>query len=68
MDGYDVFLHGAQAVLTVENPLAETDRELGKREQAETYISVQVRSLTARTASPRPCLNTMQMQMPTAAN
>ena len=28
MDGYDVFLHGAQAVLTVENPLAETDREL----------------------------------------
>ena len=28
MDGYDVFLHGAQAVLTIENPLAETDREL----------------------------------------
>ena len=28
MDGYDVFLHGAQAVLTVENPLAQTDREL----------------------------------------
>jgi hypothetical protein len=28
MDGYDVFLHGAQAVLTVENPMAETDREL----------------------------------------
>lgn len=28
LDGYDVFLHGAQAVLTVENPLAETDREL----------------------------------------
>ena len=28
MDGYDVFLHGAQAVQVVENPLAETDREL----------------------------------------
>lgn len=28
MDGYDVFLHGAQAVLTIENPLAQTDREL----------------------------------------
>ena len=28
MDGYDVFLHGAQAVLRIENPLAETDREL----------------------------------------
>ena len=28
MDGYDVFLHGAQAVLQIENPLAETDREL----------------------------------------
>lgn len=28
LDGYDVFLHGAQAVLTVENPLADTDREL----------------------------------------
>jgi len=28
MDGYDVFLHGAQAVQTIENPLAETDREL----------------------------------------
>lgn len=28
LDGYDVFLHGAQAVLTLENPLAETDREL----------------------------------------
>ena len=28
MDGYDVFLHGAQAVLKMENPLAETDREL----------------------------------------
>ena len=28
MDGYDVFLHGAQAVLTMENPLAQTDREL----------------------------------------
>ena len=28
MDGYNVFLNGAQAVITVENPLAETDREL----------------------------------------
>lgn len=28
MDGYDVFLHGAQSILTIENPLAETDREL----------------------------------------
>lgn len=28
IDGYDVFLHGAQSVLTVENPLAKTDREL----------------------------------------
>ena len=28
MDGYDVFLHGAQAVLQIENPLTETDREL----------------------------------------
>lgn len=28
MDGYDVFLHGAQAILKLENPLAETDREL----------------------------------------
>lgn len=28
LDGYDVFLHGAQAVVTVENPLAETQREL----------------------------------------
>ncbi len=28
MDGYDVFLHGAQAVQKLENPLAETDREL----------------------------------------
>lgn len=28
MDGYDLFLNGAQAVVTVENPLAETDREL----------------------------------------
>ncbi len=28
MDGYDVFLHGAQAVLHVENPLAETEKEL----------------------------------------
>jgi len=28
MDGYNVFLHGPQAVLTLENPLAETDREL----------------------------------------
>lgn len=27
-DGYDVFLHGAQAIQTIENPLAETDREL----------------------------------------
>ena len=27
-DGYDVFLHGAQAVQTIRNPLAETDREL----------------------------------------
>lgn len=28
MDGYDLFLHGAEAVLVLENPLAETDREL----------------------------------------
>lgn len=28
MDGYDVFLHGAQAVLKLENPLAETEKEL----------------------------------------
>lgn len=28
MDGYNVFLHGPQAVLTIENPLAQTDREL----------------------------------------
>lgn len=28
MDGYDVFLHGPQSILTIENPLAETDREL----------------------------------------
>ena len=28
MDGYDVFLHGAQAVQKLDNPLAETDREL----------------------------------------
>ncbi len=28
MDGYDVFLAGAQAILTVENPDAGTDREL----------------------------------------
>lgn len=28
MDGYDVFLHGAQAVLYLENPLAQTDKEL----------------------------------------
>lgn len=28
MDGYDVFLHGAQAVLKLENPLAQTDEEL----------------------------------------
>lgn len=28
LDGYDVFLHGAQAIVTVENPLAETQREL----------------------------------------
>lgn len=28
LDGYDVFLHGAQAILTIENPLADTDREL----------------------------------------
>ena len=28
LDGYDVFLHGPQAILTIEDPLAETDREL----------------------------------------
>ena len=28
IDGYDVFLHGAQAFVTLENPAAETDREL----------------------------------------
>ena len=28
MDGYDTFLSGAQALLTVENPLADTDRRL----------------------------------------
>lgn len=28
MDGYDVFLHGAQAILTIENPLATTEKEL----------------------------------------
>ena len=28
MDFYDVFLHGPQSILTIENPLAETDREL----------------------------------------
>lgn len=28
MDGYDVFLHGAQAIITMENPLATTDKEL----------------------------------------
>ena len=28
MDGYDVFMSGAQAILTVENPEAATDREL----------------------------------------
>ena len=28
MDPYDVFLSGAEAVLTIENPLAENDREL----------------------------------------
>lgn len=28
LDGYDVFLHGQQAVVVLENPLAETDREL----------------------------------------
>jgi len=27
-DGYDVYLGGAQALLTIENPLAATDREL----------------------------------------
>ncbi len=28
MDGYDVFCAGAQSVLTIESPLAKTDREL----------------------------------------
>ena len=28
MDGYDVFAGGAQAILTVESPLAKTDKEL----------------------------------------
>lgn len=28
MDGYNVFLHGPQALLTIENPDAATDREL----------------------------------------
>ncbi len=28
LDGYDVYLHGPQSLLTIENPLAETDREL----------------------------------------
>lgn len=28
MDGYDVFLHGAQAFMTLENPTATTDQEL----------------------------------------
>ena len=28
MDGYDVFLGGAQAVLSIENEEAETDKEL----------------------------------------
>lgn len=28
IDGYDVFLHGAQAILHIENPLAQTAREL----------------------------------------
>ena len=28
MDAYDVFLSGAAALLTVENPLAQTEREL----------------------------------------
>lgn len=27
-DGYDLFLSGAEALITLENPLAETDREL----------------------------------------
>lgn len=27
-DGYDVFLNGAQAILQIENPLAQTDKEL----------------------------------------
>lgn len=28
MDGYDVFCAGAQSVVTIESPLAKTDREL----------------------------------------
>ena len=28
MDPYDVYLSGAEAVLTMENPLAQNDREL----------------------------------------
>jgi hypothetical protein len=28
VDGYDVFLSGAQAIITIENPSADTDREL----------------------------------------
>lgn len=28
LDSYDIFLNGAQAVVTIENPLAQTDREL----------------------------------------
>lgn len=28
MEPYDVYLHGAQAVLTIENPAADTEREL----------------------------------------
>lgn len=28
MDGYDVYLHGAQALITLENPAAQSDREL----------------------------------------
>ena len=27
-DGYDLFLHGSKSLLTVENPEAETDKEL----------------------------------------
>ena len=28
VDGYDVFASGAQAILTIESPLAQTDKEL----------------------------------------